>query len=170
MVDEQRLTKIKRAILWIRKTLEITERTNVPEAIENVIRPTLDVLGWQRLSETISVGFSAAAPAAVVQVTTAVPEGIFRYIVKCSGHHSDAGVTHEVWLSKRGEPKSVVDVGIPLDRQSIQDSEFSSMIGSTFLLAEEILFFRTRSALVAGNLSLELEVIDIPIGEYIAPF
>jgi len=170
MVDEQRLTKIKRAILWIRKTLEITERTDVPESIENVVRPTLDILGWERLRETISVSLSAAAPAASVQTQAVIPQGILRYVVKCSCHHSDTGVTHEVWLTKRGDPKTVVEIGIPIDRQSIQTSEFASMIGSTFLVTDEVLFCRTRTALVANFLNLELEFIDIPIGEYIAPF
>jgi len=168
-MPSERLTRIKRAILWVRKSLEITERTDVPETIENIVRPTLDVLGWERLVESTIIQTAAGAPTTTVFTASFTDPETIRYIVKCSLTHFEAAVTRTVWLNKRQEGP-VFEVGLPIDRVSIMTNEKSSMIGTTYIERGQALVGRTATALAAGSFAIETEFIDIPIGEYIPPF
>jgi len=162
-------TKIKRAILWIRRSLEITERTNVPESIENVVRPKVDIFGWERLP---SVQVAAASnPLSVAVGSATVPAGTFRYVLNANVEHTDTGVTNTLWLTKA--LLNGVRVGLPLDRTATIVGETASMIGTTYLLPGDFLFGETDVAVVAGAMILNMLFVDFDfdteagIGEYI---
>jgi len=170
VVDNERLTKIKRAILWVRRNFEIKERTDVPEFVENIVRPTIDVLGWERLLTTSSAAFSAATPNSFVQTGTFANENTIRLFLKASVFHSDTGVTHEVRLERFGEVRGSIGVALPLDQHSIGVGPRCAMIGNTFILPGQFLRGRVLIALVAGTINLNVQFIDIPNDEYIPPF
>ncbi len=171
MVDNQGLTTIKRAILWIRRNLEIKERTNVPEFVDNIVRPTMDVLGWERLLQTRSSAISNAAPGFSVQTGVFTNNDTVRFILKAGVFHSDTGVTHQVRLERHGEVRASVAVGLPLDQHSIGDGgALCSMIGNTFILPGQFLRARVVTNLVVGTLNLNIQFIDVPNDEYIPSF
>jgi len=168
---KERLTRIKRAILWIRRALEITDKTDVPETIVNIVNPTLDVFGWERLTTRQAVQTATGAPTTTV-FTAAFPitdPPVIRFIIQASITHFEAAVTRKVWLNKR-QPSPVVEVGIPIDRVEIETNEKASMIGNTYIEQGEFLVGRTATALIASSFAIETEFIDLPIGEYIPPF
>jgi len=158
---------INRGLQWIKKVLEITEVATVPTQVLPEVRPTLDLFGWERLGETENAAFNNAAPATSIVTGTsfAVDDGSVRYIINMSGQHTDTGVPHTVWMTKRGT--SGGDVGLPLDRTLIDPLENASMIGNTWIFPGESVAFRTDLALVAGIIQINIEFIDVPIGEYI---
>ena len=82
--------------------------------------------------------------------------------------HTDTGVSHTCWLIKRRNPGSI-DVGLPADRTAIVVGEFMSMIGTTFLVAGDFIIAEVVDVPAAGQLSLRLNVVDVELGEYVAP-
>jgi len=161
--------KIKRAITWIRKSLDITEKTTNPGTVDGTIQPTIDTFGWERLTETTIQEVSSPAPNAFVDFGAAFTDTeSIRLILKASGRHTDTGVTHTVSLVKRLSSGGA-EVGHPMDRPTIIVGELASMIGQTYLVAGQILQFQFPAALVVGAIAAEFEFVDIPIGEYISP-
>ncbi len=170
MPAAQRMTKIKRAILWIRRSLEITERTDVPESIENVVRPVVDIFGWEALPRAEAA--IATNPLAIAVNTAVVPPGIFRYVLNANVEHTDTiTVTHRLWISKAIQ--NGVRVGLPVDRRVAEVGENVSMDGTTYLLPGDFLFGESTLIMAAGNIAISIIFIDFPfdtlagIGEYI---
>jgi len=170
MPDPQRLTKIKRAILWIRRSLEITERTDVPESIDSVIKPVVDIFGWEALPRAVPA--TATNPLAAAVNTAAVPAGTFRYVLNASVEHTDTiTATHRIWISKAVQ--NGVRVGLPLDRRVIEVGENASLDDTTYLLPGDFLFGEATIAMAIGNIAINTLFIDFPfdtlagIGEYI---
>ncbi len=159
--------KIKRNIVWIRKTLGIIDKTTLPGVVLGEVRPTIDSFGWFRYENLTINSVNGAAPSAAV-ASAVVPPGIFRVITHCSVSHTDTGVTHLASLNKRIQPANF-NVGLPTDRSSIVVGQFVSLIGRTFLKENEFLIGAVVAAPAVGNLSLRFFSVDIEIGEYIPP-
>jgi len=156
---------INRALMWLRKTLEITEETESPQVLSEKLRPIVDVFGWHRLEEEEFLTSTAAQPAvAVASATPAV--GTLRLVLQASLEHSDTGVNHIAWLTKRRNP-GPLDCGLPTDRVDIDAGEFLSMVGHTYLINNDFVIAEMIGAPVAGSMVLRLIAIDLPIGEYV---
>ena len=161
--------KITRALIWIRKSLRIIEKSEAPDQLLDSIRPTVDAFGWERLLETTIEEVSSPAPNAFVEFGAAFTDTeLIRVILKASGRQTDTGVTHTVSLTKQNSSRGA-EVGMPLDRATVIPTEVASMIGQTYLIAGQILQFQSTLALVAGGIAAQVEWVDIPIGEYISP-
>ncbi len=169
MVDQERVTKIKRAFLWIRKMLEITERTDVPESIENVVRPALDMLGWERMPEVTTVQNIGAAATAFV-VSGVSPDNFVRVIVAAQVESSDVLLAQDLWLAQRGVLGVANDVAV--------SQVYSQAIGmaGTPAATDKLVFLSPGERLVghsspapgvAQQLTMRHRQIDLPIGEYI---
>ncbi len=160
---------INRPLSWIKKSLQVTEVTEVPDRILPDVRPVLDALGWERLQESVCLTLSNAAPANSIFTNPVTDQSMVRYFLKVSGNHFDTGVTHTVWLEKRclDPVRGASDIGLPLDRRQIVVGEAASMIGHTFVVPGQSLVFRSFAALAVGTIQIHLEFIDIPLGEYI---
>ena len=159
--------KIKRSFLWLRRTLEIIDKTTLPGEILGEVRATLDTFGWDRLPSEQFLQFVATAPQVAVASSTP-PIDVLRVVLGASLEHTDTGVNHIAWLTKRRNP-GPFDVGIPTDRQDIDVGEFMSMIGRTFLINNDFVIAEIIGAPVVGQITLRLITIDIPFGEYIPP-
>lgn len=157
--------KIKRNIIWLRKTLGIIDKTTLPGEILGEVRPTMDTFGWDRLDDLQNERVNVAAPGQVA-ASTVVPPGIVRYIHAASITHTDTGVTHEASLVKRRQPNTF-NVGVPTDRRLITDLMFCSMQGRTFIREGDFLIGQVVTAPVAGQLTLTFYFVDIDPGEYI---
>lgn len=160
------IDKIKRAITWIRKSLDITEKTTNPGTIDGNIRPTIDAFGWERLPQTELTSVSSPSGTSVDFGAAFTDTQSIRLIMKASFRHTDTGVTHSVSIIKRLSSGGA-EVGLPLDRPTIIVGEIASMIGHTYLIAGQILQFQIVTALVAGAIAANIEFVDIPRGEYI---
>jgi len=159
--------KIKRSLVWLRKTLGIIDKTTLPGEILGEVRPTIDALGWFRYENLEIDQVNGAAPIAVL-ASTVTPPNVMRIITHASLSHTDTGVTHLASLNKRRNPGNF-NIGLPTDRASIAVGEFCSLIGRTVLLENEFLIGQVVAAPVAGNISLRSFFVDIEIGEYIPP-
>ncbi len=158
---------INRGLMWLRKTLEINEETESPQVLSELLRPVIDVFGWERLpEEQFSTNTQAQPGVAIASGTPA--EGILRVVFGASLEHTDTGASHVAWLLKRRNP-GPLDVGLPTDRINIAVGEFLSMQGRTFLIENDFVVAEMLVAPAAGQMTLRLNFVDLPIGEYIRP-
>ncbi len=157
---------INRGFMWLRKVLEITEETESPQVLGEVAQPIIDVFGWDRLGEQRDWDSSGAAAPASTVLGPVTPDGVLRLVTHASLVHTDTGVDHILWIDKVREPAAQtvgiftfplavpINVDVALDR-FIQMEQGSLLRG------------RADIALVAGALVLDIEFIDLPIGEYV---
>jgi len=158
---------INRGFMWLRRVFEVTEETDTPRVLSEVAQPIVDTFGWERLENTQFEADAAGQPAtAVASSTPAV--GILRVVFGASLEHSNVGATHDAMLIKRRNPGGV-DVGLPTDRSSIIAGEFLSMQGHTFLVNNDFVIAEMLVAPIAGQMTLRVNFVDLPFGEYIPP-
>ncbi len=156
---------INRGFTWLRKVLEITEETDAPSVLSEIVRPSMDLFGWERLGGVTEFDSSgAAAPAQFVNGPT-TPDDVLRLYVHASVVHTDTGVTKFLWIEKQLPiTTSVIGCTVP------QNVPINVDVGSPdWIWVEAGARLRGRSDinLVAGALVLDLNFIDLPIGEYI---
>lgn len=154
---------INRALMWLRKTLEITEETESPQVLSEKLVPMIDVFGWSRLGDQVFIATAAAATGEVLSASP--PTGILRYVLHCSVLLTGSGVGVTPIIRKRGA--SGASVGLPLDRESMEDDEVASIIGHTFLTEDDFLVAAYVNPPAGGTSTLTLLVVDLPVGEYI---
>lgn len=158
--------RIKRAITWIRKTLEITEKTTLPAEILGEIRPTLDAFGWEKYGDAVNANFSIVNSALIS--SSVVPENTFRLITEAS-IHANSALAFTFWIELVHStptalrigltrpflmPAASANVPVALERPILLgpgDSLRGNSLPTTGV--GEILVLRTRS-------------IDLTIGEY----
>ena len=90
------IDKIKRAFIWMRVALRITDKTTLPGDVLGEIRPILDTFGWDRRSpESSGPGDGPQTEnnqsnlAGDVVTLSAVPEGVMRYVLYASASHDE---------------------------------------------------------------------------------
>ncbi len=154
---------INRALMWLRRTLEITEETESPQVLSEKLRPVIDVFGWERLPELQILQTAAAATGEVLSGSPAT--GIVRLVLHCSVLLTGSGVGVTAIIRKR--IPSGANVGLPLDRESMEDDEVTSMIGHTFLVEGDAIVAAYVNPPAGGTSTLSVAVIDLPVGEYI---
>jgi len=121
--------KIKRAITWIRKSLEITEKTTQPGTISGEIVPTIELAGWD-LNRVLEHRNFAGGPGATATITPVVPAGEAHLYVALCGFHTDALANHNVslvYLSELNEFVQITD-------SSLMDDEGIIAIDRPFLV------------------------------------
>ncbi len=158
---------INRGFIWLRKVLQITEETESPSVLSEIVRPTMDVFGWDRLAEPREQDNSgAAAPASTVNGPV-TPVGVLRVVFHCSVRHTDTGVTHFLWID-RLEATGGALTGVTTPNVAVPVTVDQSCDHWVFLEAGTRLRGRSDIALVAGAIAIDMVFIDLPIGEYIA--
>lgn len=166
--------KIRRAIIWIRKTLDITQKTTQPGTVSGEIRPILDVFGWDRLkSSTEVVGASASTDASTTANGPITPEGIMRYVFFAGVQHDElVGTDLNLWI----DLLTVNSFPVPLlPSQLIVGAAAGQQIRHgtprPFLMRPgDRLRGRASPATGVGiALTVRQLFIDLPEGEYILP-
>jgi len=163
--------KIKRAFLWLRKAMQITEKTTLPGKILDEIRPTIDLFGWEQLAGLVGVGprFSIASGAAASDAVLlpVTPEGVMRYVIHASCSHPDPidlimSIQIRAFGSDTGIAQSIVAMAAAPQRFGLAHP--------VLLRPGELLLARSSPAPAVGlQLSLRMIFVDIEPGEYIRP-
>jgi len=161
--------KIKRAITWIRKTLEITDKTTLPGTVVGEIRPTLDVLGWERYQQQTALTKTGTA---VNNVTSEpVPADTMRLITAASIETDDhATNSYIVWLEHTNSLTGLVTGLARTQTLAISVNNVRpGMLERVYLLSPgDTINARASPNVAAGKkLRLRWTFIDLPLGEYI---
>jgi len=166
--------KIKRSFIWLRKVLEITEKTTLPGQILGEVRPTLDTFGWDRYGEAVASRFTGTNSSTAT--STVVPEGICRLVTNASVHVDNGALAFTLWLevqeAQRGglgafgigivQPVLNAAAGIPFIKMGITRP--------LLLGPGDAISGHCQPASGAGQLVvLSVRAIDLPIGEYVPP-
>ncbi len=164
-----KLNKIKRAITWIRTTLEITDVTTTPGQILDEIRPALDIFGWERYEDLISTNVGTAntdtANLTLATGVTAIPVGFLRLFVALSGETNDTVLQFTHWM----EVDSVAvtqPVLLPVSAATIIKA---GGLAHPILVAPGVIVRARCAPATAGGITLRVRgsFLDIPIGEYL---
>ncbi len=165
---------INRAFSWIKRSLEVTEVTTVPERVLSDVTPTLDIFGWEKL-EPLGGAVSeniAGALAADIALLTVVPNDVMRYVMFVSVMHDDpAGLTLSIQVRTPLPGGGSFDIAIgPATLTPLGPVKLG--LERPFLLQPgQLILVRTTPAPAAGQRinNLTARFVDLPLGEYIAP-
>ncbi len=163
---------INRALSWLKKTLEITEKTTAPDTLMAGVRPIIDTFGWERLSaEGGAENQNNQSNLGVDQaILAAVPEGTMRYVIFASASHNDP-VAGGLTLTIQIKTVDALDIGIagPVIDCPISPTRLAKT--EPFLMAPgEQLLSRSTPAPAAGQrIFIRAKFVDIPVGEYVPP-
>jgi len=167
---------INRALMWLRKTLQITEVTDSPQILSEILRPTIDVFGWERWSPESGVGnppereIATGALATASVILAVVPQGVMRYYMFVSGSHNDpvAGGLDLALICRSGGVDLAVAPAVQGASPLLIRHGFA---GRPFLLAPgQQLVMRSVPAPAAGLvLTMRAQFVDIDFGEYVPP-
>jgi len=161
--------KIKRPLIWLQTVLQILgQKTTLPESIDEEVRPTVDLFGWDRHVETLRTT-NAGADATNQVVSAQVPDGFVRFITAASIETNDDVTAMHLWLARRTEPGSV-QVG--LTRPFLAPAGTAGMEipleRHVLLLENERLVGRSDPAPLAGSaLTINFVSVLLPFGEYV---
>ncbi len=161
---------INRGFTWLRKVLQVTEETESPSTLGELVRPTMDVFGWERLAPALigagprTEAFEAAATVATV-LGSVVPVGIMRYIIRASCSTTDpAGIILTMVVRSGG-----VDIGIAGGRFQIFGQPARLPLERPVLLApgERLACTSTPAPAAATALFIRYNFVDLDFGEYL---
>ncbi len=158
---------INRGFMWLRKVLEITEKTDVPQVLSEVARPVVDMFGWERLPTSASEEFIGSDATDNV-VSLQVPDGFVQLITAASVETTEA-VSTALWLTKR--PKEANQQIALVSPVAVLSDLQVALTRPIVLLPGERLIGRspTGTPAVGENLTLRFSSVLLPIGEYIPP-
>ncbi len=161
---------INRAFSWIKKVMEVTQPTDVPDRLSPLVQPTVDLFGWERYArEGGAEDIAAQGTLALNSVLlAAVPEGVLRYVMFASCSHDDpvaGGLELSIQVRIGG-----LDIGITRPVQILASPSRSGVERAFILQPGEQVLCRSNPAPAAGQrLFVRYRFIDLPVGEYIAP-
>jgi len=160
--------KIKKAITWIRKSLEITEKTTLPGSILNDIRPSLDVLGWDRYSTGMRSSTNGGANTDTRQAGV-VPADTMRLYLGISGETDDPANAFTHWLEaiepEDSDPVALTQpVLLPVSAVVIRVGGLPKPL---LMPPGGVVQARCSPATTLGIvLRINTMFVDIPLGEY----
>jgi len=153
---------INRAFSWIKKVLEVTEVTTVPDTVLPEVTPTLDMFGWERYTELQR--HDAGQANANLSNLPVVPQGILRLYVALSGETNDTVNAFTHWMEVNAVAVTT-PVTLPVSTVLIRAGHLANPI----LVREGLSVSARCSPTTAGGIVLRATglFIDLPIGEYI---
>lgn len=160
--------KIKRAITWIRKSLDITERTNMPEGIMRNIKPTLDVFGWERVPDVVGVALAGTNVSS--QFSAVVPVDTARLVYSASVETTNNVLAFWLWIEHSVAASSIL-VGVmrPILTAAGTGLMRCGMDRTLIMAPGDRLVARANALVgVAETLAIRMRYVDLPIGEYVA--
>ena len=161
---------INRGFMWIRKVLEITEETEVPQVVSEQVRPAIDLFGWDRYTPGHPDDINAQGTLAADSVLLApVPAGIMRYVIFASCSHNDP-VAGGLELSIQVRVEGALDIGVSRPIQVLANPTRVGIERSILMAPGEVLLCRSNPAPAAGTrIFIRYRFVDLPFGEYIPP-
>ncbi len=162
---------INRALMWLRKSLEITEATDSPRVLSEVLDPIVDVFGWERLNEATALVTTSGANVNTI-TSPAVPDDVLRLILEASVETTESTLAFHMWMDHL-DFRTNVNVGVmrpvavPISAIIIRNA----MKGPLFLRSGDRLAGRCTPATGVGDsLTIRQRFVDLPIGEYVRGF
>jgi len=166
------IDKIKRAFIWLRVALRITDKTTLPGEILGEVRPTMDTFGWDRRSPESSgpgtgpqTETAQSALAGDSVLLSAVPQGVMRYVLSASCSTDDPAGNLTLSLQVR---TSGLDIGVqPAVDNASQDPTEHALDHPILLQPGQQLICRSEpAAAIATRLRIAMQFVDLDLGEY----
>ncbi len=155
---------LRRAILWIRRVLEINVKTDVPESITNTVTPTLDLFGWELL-KGLEREVVAAAGAVSAIALPIVPAGEAHFYMFADISHNDAANPHEINIQYRATGSQDVSI---TPTQDLAAGFLQSFTRPTLVLAGDRLLGVAQTAIPGGStFTMRGKFLRMQIGEYV---
>ncbi len=156
---------INRGLMWLRKTLQITEETESPQVLSETLRPVIDVFGWDL--PPIQNESVATAGVTVITRLPAVPEGESHLIFACDISHDDGVGSKDISIRYENEAGNEVSVHSTVD--NVVDSFLIAMDRPILVRAGDRLIGRARSSIAAGSdFTIRAFFYVLQPGEYLA--
>ncbi len=165
---------INRGLQWIKKVLEVTEIATVPTQVLPEVRPTIDVFGWDRLSEVVQEQANNTATQTVQG--TVVPEGVVRLVVLASVNHRELllATTRTLWIEIVHQAQGglgQVRVGLvrPLLVPGDGDPGIDVPLQRWIVMnpGDRLVGKSAPATGVGIGLNLNQSFVEIPVGEYV---
>ncbi len=162
------MPKINRALTWIRKALDVTQKTAAPTGFDDDVRTILDAFGWERLNETIGQRVQSA-PNANFVIGSTVPDDVLRLVLEASVEHNDPVAAHTLWLEHRHLASGRnISIQQPVLTPGGAVDIVAGLMRSVVMRPGDTLTGRSAPATGAGNnLIINQEFVELPIGEYV---
>jgi len=167
-MSEGRQSGINRAFSWLKKTLEITEKTVSPDALSPIVVPSMDVFGWERYFECRARNVNGVAAADNV-FDSSVPVDTMRLIISASVQTSDNANALHLWFEHR-VTNGGIDLAVSVPFLAPAGTAGMRVGGSDWpilLCPGDRLAGRSSPAPAAGqNISMRIRSVDLRVGEY----
>jgi len=162
---------INRALMWLRKTLEITEETDSPRVLSEVLGPTLDVFGWERLNETTNLTTVSAVNQNQV-IAPAVPADVLRLVLEANVETTESTLAFTMWIDHLDGDSNITvgvmrPIEVPISAIIIRCAMQRQIIMSP---GDQLVGRASPASGVGDTLSIRQRFVDLPIGEYIRGF
>ncbi len=161
---------INRSLMWLRKVLQITEETESPRVLSEIVQPAIDLFGWERLAPDL-IFENTSVPNTNRVVSSTVPVDTFRLVIAASVEHADAAATNTLWIDH--ELTGVTTALGVLTPFAAVGGSISIRVGLQrwiFMRGGERLSARSAPPTAVGiNLTLRTAHLVIDAGEYVAP-
>ncbi len=165
--------KLQRAITWIRRVLQVTEKSDAPNQVLGEIQPVIDVFGWDRFRDGIDAATATNTDANSVSLP-AVPEDVLRLILNASVDTSNDLLAFTMWIDLAIADRGGLQMSVmrPVDIPISAGINIRCGIQDTLILRPgDILRGRCAPASGVGEaISIDVRFIDLPLGEYIRGF
>ncbi len=162
---------INRALMWLRKTLEITEETDSPRVLSEILGPAVDVFGWERLAEAIGQVNTSGADVSTVSAP-AVPEDVLRLVLEASVETTNAALAFHMWIDHLDDASNIFvgvmrPIAVPISAVIIRNAMTRQIIMKP---GDQLTGRCTPATGVGETLAIRQRFVDLPIGEYIRGF
>ncbi len=160
---------INRGLMWLRKVLQITEETESPRVLSEIVGPTIDTFGWSRLGPDQQTFTRTVGTNVDVIESPVVPDDVVRLITAACVETNNAVLAFTLWIElSNGTGAGSISIIRPLE---IPISAVPIKVGVErihVLAPGERLRGRSSPATgVGSDLRIYQRFIDLPFGEYV---
>ena len=164
--------KVKRALIWLRTSFRITDKTTLPGEILGEIRPVVDVFGWDRYNPR-SVGAGSGPSfqnanggvATNIALLSIVPDDVSRLVIYASMSHNDpAGLIMAMIVRGGG-----VDLAVAMSSVAIVPEPIRFPLPRQILLqpGEQLIAVSEVAPAAGFRLNVRYKFVDLDPGEYV---
>lgn len=162
---------ITRSLMWLRKVLQITQKTDSPRVLSEVLDPIIDVFGWERLNETVNLTTTSAVNQSIVSAP-AVPDDVLRLVLEANVETTESTLPFTMWIDHLDGDSNITvgvmrPIDIPISTIIIRCAMQRQIIMSP---GDQLVGRSTPASGVGDTLSIRQRFVDLPIGEYIRGF
>ncbi len=162
---------INRALMWLRKTLEITEATDSPRVLSEILDPVVDVFGWERLNEAEGNIITSGANVNTISAQ-AVPADVLRLVLEASVETTESTLAFQMWIDHLDFVTNINvgvmrPIAVPISAIIIRNGMSRTLIMRP---GDRLAGRCTPATGVGDTLTLRQRFVDLPIGEYIRSF